>query len=242
MRLFSICGPTGSAETVTVVVVTLRPGIGARPVVTDRLASRDRPTPTPAQALELCTHVGQAHGRWSCTARGSPTPVPISNACTQLSRLWASARTGADVEARRPPRRRRWSHARTLDKRTSVGVARPADLQRPYRSPTRVPNSHACGQTPRPAVALSHAIAPFQSTPRDQHFTHHMPLRLSRCPRAEQAGSPASDSAPSSAVTCQDRGRSDYRRTNSGVQPRHRCQATISSRQRTIDRSVSDAT
>ena len=186
MRLFSICGPTGSAETVTVVVVTLRPGIGARPVVTDRLASRDRPTPTPAQALELCTHIGQAHGRWSCTARGSPTPVPISNACTQLSRLWASARTGADVEARLPPLRRRWTYVHTLDKRTSVGVARPADLQRPYRSPTRVPNSHACGQTRRPAVALSHAIAPFQSTPRDQHFTHHMPLRLSRCPRAEQ--------------------------------------------------------
>ena len=100
MRLFSICGPTGSAETVTVVVVTLRPGIGARPVVTDRLASRDRPTPTPAQALELCTHIGQAHGRWSCTARGSPTPVPISNACTQLSRLWADPAPGALLEPR----------------------------------------------------------------------------------------------------------------------------------------------
>ena len=100
MRLFSICGPTGSAETVTVVVVTLRPGIGARPVVTDRLASRDRPTPTPAQALELCTHIGQAHGRWSCTARGSPTPVPISNAGTQLSRLWADPAPGCRLEPR----------------------------------------------------------------------------------------------------------------------------------------------
>ncbi len=41
----------------------------------------------PAQALELCTDVGQTHNRWSCAARGSPTPVPISNACTDLSRL-----------------------------------------------------------------------------------------------------------------------------------------------------------
>ena len=40
--------------------------------------------PPRAQALELCTAVGQAHSRWnprSCAARGSPTHVPISNAC-----------------------------------------------------------------------------------------------------------------------------------------------------------------
>ena len=50
------------------------------------------PCSVPAHALELCTYVGQRHSRWSCTARRSPTPVPISNACTQLSRLWADMR------------------------------------------------------------------------------------------------------------------------------------------------------
>ena len=33
-----------------------------------------------------------------------------------------------------------------LDKRTAVGVARPVDLQRVYRSPTCVPNSHASAE------------------------------------------------------------------------------------------------
>ena len=57
----------------------------------------------------------------------SPTYVPNFT-------LRASARP-ADT------RRRRWTYVRTLDKRTAVGVARPADGQRPYRSPTYVPNS-----------------------------------------------------------------------------------------------------
>jgi hypothetical protein len=60
-----------------------------------------RPDSRLAQALELCTPVGQTHSRWSCTGRGSPTCVPISNVRT--------------------------------------------DLQRAYRSPTYVPNSHGSG-------------------------------------------------------------------------------------------------
>ena len=40
------------------------------------------------------------------------------------------------------PERRRWSCVQPLDKRTAVGVARPADLQRMYRSPT--PVAHRC--------------------------------------------------------------------------------------------------
>jgi hypothetical protein len=47
-----------------------------------------------------------------------------------------------------PPVRRRWSYARRLDKRTAVGGARPAVLQRVYRSPTYVPKSHVCGRAP----------------------------------------------------------------------------------------------
>ena len=46
-------------------------------------------------------------------------------------------------------RHTRWSYVRTLDKGTAVGVARPVDLQRRYRSPTHVPNSHACGRLSR---------------------------------------------------------------------------------------------
>ena len=70
------------------------------------------------QALELCTEVGQAHWRWRCTARGSPTRVPISNVCTQVSRLWSGARLpprpGSGIGALTsvagtPPLRRRWS-------------------------------------------------------------------------------------------------------------------------------------
>ena len=49
------------------------------------------PADTPAQALDLCTHVGQTHSRWSCPPRRWPTPVPISNVRTQLSPLRASA-------------------------------------------------------------------------------------------------------------------------------------------------------
>ena len=48
--------------------------------------------PAPVQALELCTYAGQAHRRWSCTARRSPTHAPTSNARTQLSRLCAGER------------------------------------------------------------------------------------------------------------------------------------------------------
>ena len=104
-----------------------RPGVLAR-------SCRSRACRAPAQALDLCTQVGQTHRSWSCMPADlqrryrSPTYVPNSP-CGQ-----------------RPdpptPRRRRWTYVRTLDKRTAVGVARPADGQRPYRSPTYVPNSH----------------------------------------------------------------------------------------------------
>ena len=148
------------------------------------------PTPVPAHALELRTHVGQTHSRWTSTPRRSPTPVPISNVRTQLSRLWAGAdagvqlsrlwagartgaprrsRPGADAGVRLPPRRTRWSYVRTLDKRTAVGDPRPADLQRTYRSPTHVPNSHGCG----PATRESTPARPRQQkSVRAQHFTH----------------------------------------------------------------------
>jgi hypothetical protein len=53
-------------------------------------------SPAPPQTLELCTYVGQVRSRWSCTPRGSPTCVPISNARTQLSRLWEAAIPGPD--------------------------------------------------------------------------------------------------------------------------------------------------
>ena len=52
----------------------------------------------------------------------------------------------------------RWTNASVELHGPRISNAR-TDLQRGY--PT-----HACGQTRRPAVALSHAIAPFQSTPR----------------------------------------------------------------------------
>ena len=40
-----------------------------------------------AQALDLGTHVGERHVRWSWTGRGYPTDVRLSNGCTQLQRL-----------------------------------------------------------------------------------------------------------------------------------------------------------
>ena len=91
--------------------------------------------------------------------RGSPTCVPISNACTDPQRVWVGCdvpvgrcvtRVGRRVDhsspgGHLPLRRRRWSCVRRLDKRTCVGVARPVDLQRTHRSPTYVPISNACG-------------------------------------------------------------------------------------------------
>ena len=75
-----------------------RPGSGIGAHVCGRHAAS-------AQALELSTEVGQAHSRWRCTARGSPTRVPISNVCTQVSRLWSGTRLPprpkhADLRAR----------------------------------------------------------------------------------------------------------------------------------------------
>ncbi len=70
---------------------TLTP-VGRRRRCSPTLPPRRRrwsPTPAPAHALELCAHVGQTHSRWRSTPRRSPTHVPISNARTQLSRLWA---------------------------------------------------------------------------------------------------------------------------------------------------------
>ena len=67
-----------------------------------------------AQALELCTEVGQAHSRWRCTARGSPTPAdlqrlyptltsvvgratPAPGPLQALERLWSARRLCAGV-------------------------------------------------------------------------------------------------------------------------------------------------
>ena len=77
--------------------------------------------------------------------RGSPTCVPISNACADLQRVWVGAWITPAWAPGPPGPRRRWSCVRRLDKRTSVGVARPVDLQRTHRSPTYVPISNACG-------------------------------------------------------------------------------------------------
>ena len=99
--------------------------------------------PAPAQALDLCTYVGQAHSRWSRTARRSPTPVPISNARTQLSRLWVG----------RPPRCRRWSC-----------TAR--------RSPTPVPTSNARTQLSRLCAGERPTFARPSGSTTAQHVTH----------------------------------------------------------------------
>ncbi len=77
-----------------------------------------------AQALELSTEVGQAHSRWRCTARGSPTRVPISNVCTQVSRLWSGTRLPprpkhADLRARPV------SHAREIEANNHLRQVRP---------------------------------------------------------------------------------------------------------------------
>ena len=107
------------------------------------------PTPVPAHALELRTHVGQTHSRWRSTPRRSPTFVPISNARTQLSRLWAGAdagarrtRPGADVGPTPAP-------AHALELCTHVGQTHSRWRSTPRRSPTHVPNSNARTQLSR---------------------------------------------------------------------------------------------
>ena len=112
----------------------------------------------------------------SCTARRSPTPVPISNACTPTLTPVGGCLGGGRPHWSARPRRSpalvphtRWSYVRTLDKGTAVGVARPVDLQRRYRSPTHVPNSHACGPDMRPDPARSGPRLATAPTPRLDH-------------------------------------------------------------------------
>ena|GEM_PF-3719050 len=113
---------------------------------------------TPAQKRRALLHpasvpgvgVGVVYGRWTSARPLELRGRWISNVCTVLQRVYLSLTS----VGRREPRRRRWSCVRTLDKRTAVGVARPVDLQRLYRSPTRVPKSNVRGSARRPSLPL----------------------------------------------------------------------------------------
>ena len=151
--------------------------------VRDRYCQRDRSGPQ-------C-------GR-SASEQGNPVPVsvdadkPASHDLAASNRrvleqvngrpaLWRSAVPG---EQSGPGRR--WSHVRALDNRTSVGVARSVDLQRVYRSPTCVPNSHGCGRCAgavHPGAGIGVKAAVEATTPRKPSSTHQKAtVRLSRLP------------------------------------------------------------
>ena len=152
------------------------PGIGAGERPPPRCGAVRCPASSPARGRRWSCGRALDKGTFSCAARGSPTCVPISNVCTQLSRLWSqragALRPGAGVGAPRPGAGvgvmyGRWTTARPLELRGPWISNVCTDLQRVYPTLTAVGR---CAGAVHPGAGIGVKAAVEATTPRKTEF------------------------------------------------------------------------